>query len=96
MSERLQVEYSCYSWLFYELGRPKPQKDSDAEYFRKIVKKHIADVDKKILLVQLDDTEIITMVSIIFLSRLNKNSLELYIPELIVHEKFRNQGVGKN
>ncbi|MDH5568898.1 MAG: GNAT family N-acetyltransferase [Nitrosopumilus sp.] len=41
------------------------------------------------------DTEIIAMVSIIFLSRLNQNSLELYIPELIVRKEFQNQGVGK-
>lgn len=81
--------------LLYELGRPKPQKDSDIESFRKLVKKYITDSDKKIILAQLDDAEIIAMVSIIFLPRLNQNSLELYIPELIVHDKFQNQGVGK-
>ena len=81
--------------LLYELGRPKPQKDSDVESFRKLVKKYIADFDKKIILAQLDDTEIIAMISIIFLPRLNRNYLELYIPELIVREEFQNQGVGK-
>jgi ribosomal protein S18 acetylase RimI-like enzyme len=81
--------------LLYELGRPKPQKDSDVDSFRKLVKKYIDDNDKKILLVQLDDTEIIAMVSIVFLQRLNQNSLELYIPELIVREKFQHKGVGK-
>ncbi|QLH07849.1 N-acetyltransferase [Nitrosopumilus ureiphilus] len=81
--------------LLYELGRPKPQKDSDIESFRKLIKKYITDSDKKIILAQLDDTEIIAMVSIIFLPRLNQNSLELYIPELIVRDKFQNQGVGK-
>lgn len=81
--------------LLYELGRPKPQKDSDVESFRKLVKKYITDSDKQIILAQLDDAEIIAMVSIIFLPRLNRNSLELYIPELIVREKFQNQGVGK-
>ncbi|MGY5148850.1 MAG: GNAT family N-acetyltransferase [Candidatus Nitrosopumilus sp. bin_68KS] len=81
--------------LLYELGRPKPQKDSDVDSFRKLVKKHIDDDDKKILLVQLNDTEIIAMVSMIFMQRLNQNSLELYIPELIVREKFQHKGVGK-
>ena len=80
--------------LLYELGRPKPQKDSDVESFRKLVKKYIADFDKKIILAQLD-AEIIAMISIIFLPRLNRNYLELYIPELIVREEFQNQGVGK-
>lgn len=81
--------------LLYELGRPKPQKDSDVKSFRKLVKKYITDFDKKIILAQRYDAEIIAMVSIIFLSRLNQNSLELYIPELIVREEFQNQGVGK-
>ncbi|MDH3312715.1 MAG: GNAT family N-acetyltransferase [Nitrosopumilus sp.] len=81
--------------LLYEFGRSKSQKDSDAESFRKLVKKYITDSDKKIILAQFDDTEIIVMVNIIFLSRLNRNSLELYIPELIVREKFQNQGLGK-
>ena len=81
--------------LLYELGRPTPQKDSDVEAFKKLVKKYITDSDKKIILAQLDDSEIIAMVSVIFLPRLNQNSLELYIPELIVREKFQNQGVGK-
>jgi len=81
--------------LLYELGRPKPQKDSDIESFRKLVKKYITDFDKKIILAQLDDAEIIAMISVIFLPRLNQNSLELYIPELIVREEFQNRGVGK-
>ncbi len=81
--------------LLYDLGRPKPQKDSDVNSFRKLIKKYIDDNDKKIFLVQLDDAEIIAMVSIIFLQRLNQNSLELYIPELIVREKFQHKGVGK-
>ncbi len=81
--------------LLYDLGRPKPQKDSDVDSFRKLVKNYISDDDKKILVVLHDDTEIIAMVSIIFLSRLNQNSLELYIPELIVREKFQHKGVGK-
>lgn len=81
--------------LLYDLGRPKPQKDSDVDSFRKLVKNYITDDDKKILVVLHDDTEIIAMVSIIFLSRLNQNSLELYIPELIVRDKFQHMGVGK-
>ncbi len=81
--------------LLYELGRPKPEKDSDVETFRNLVKKHILDSDKKLLVAQLNEIEIVGIVSIVFLHRLNRDSLELYIPELVVLEKHRNQGIGK-
>ena len=81
--------------LLYELGRPKPQTDSEVDRFRKLVKKHITDSDKKILVAKLDDVKIVGMINIIFLPRLNHDTLELYIPELIVLEKFQNQGIGK-
>lgn len=81
--------------LLYELGRPRPQKDSEIESFRKLVKQYIDDTDKKILVAEFDGVEIIGMVSIVLLSRLNQTSRELYIPELIVREKFQNQGIGK-
>jgi ribosomal protein S18 acetylase RimI-like enzyme len=81
--------------LLYDLGRPKPQKDSDVETFRKLVTKYLTDSDKKILVAVLDDVKIIGMLSMIFLSRLNQNTLETYIPELIVLETYRTQGVGK-
>ena len=80
--------------LLYELGRPKPQNDSELESFKKLIKKYIVDSDKKILIAEFSD-EIIGLVSIVFLSRLNRITLELYIPELIVREKFRSQGIGK-
>ena len=35
--------------LLYDLGRPKPQKDSDVDIFRKLVKKYVTDSDKQIL-----------------------------------------------
>ena len=81
--------------LLYELGRPKPQKDSDVDIFRKLVKKYVTDSDKKILVAEIDDMKIIGMVSMVFLPRLNRTTLEMYIPELVVLEKYRNQGIGK-
>ena len=81
--------------LLYDLGRPKPQEDTDVDVFRKLVKKYFTDSDKKILVAELDDIEIVGMVSIVFLPRLNRTSLEMYIPELIVLEKHQNQGTGK-
>jgi ribosomal protein S18 acetylase RimI-like enzyme len=80
--------------LLYELGRPKPEKDSDLDLFRNLVKKQIADSDKTILIAEKNDVNVVGLVSIVFLPRLNQIGHELYIPELIVTEKYRNQGIG--
>lgn len=81
--------------LLYDLGRPKPQKDSDVEIFRKSVIKYVKDSDKTILVAEIDDIQIVGMVSVMFLQRLNQLTLEMYIPELIVLEKYQNHGIGK-
>ena len=39
--------------------------------------------------------KIIGMISMMFLPRLNRDTLEMYIPELIVLEKYHNKGIGK-
>jgi hypothetical protein len=52
--------------LLYDLGRPKPQKDSDVDTFRKSVTKYVSDSDKRILVAELDDMKIVGMVSMIF------------------------------
>ncbi len=81
--------------LLNDLGRPKPQKDSDIDSFRKLLKKYGMDSDKQILVAELDDMKIIGMVSVMFLPRLNRINFEMYIPELIILEKYQNQGIGK-
>ena len=81
--------------LLYDLGRPKPQKDSDVEIFRKLVTKYVKDLDKTILVAEIDDIQIVGMVSVIFLQRLNQLTLEMYIPELVVLEKYQHHGIGK-
>ena len=81
--------------LLYELGRPKPQKDSDVEIFHNLVSKYIKDSDKTILVAKLDDMKIVGIVSVVFLSRLNQISSEMHIPELIVLEKYQNHGIGR-
>jgi ribosomal protein S18 acetylase RimI-like enzyme len=81
--------------LLYDLGRPKPQKDSDVETFRKLVIKYVKDSDKAILVAEIDDMKIVGMVSVMFLPRLNQLTLEMYIPELVVLEKYQNHGIGK-
>ena len=81
--------------LLYELGRPKPQKDSDVEIFRKLVTTYVKDSDKTILVAELNDMKIVGMVSVMFLPRLNQSTLEMYMPELVVLEKYQNHGIGK-
>ena len=81
--------------LLYDLGRPNPQGDSDIEKFSKLITKYVEDSDKTILVAELDDMKIVGIVSVIFLPRLNHSTLEMYIPELVVFEKYQNQGIGK-
>jgi len=90
-----EKDISIILGLLYDLGRPKPQKDSDVETFRKLVTKYLTDSDKKILVAVLDDMKIIGMLSMIFLPRLNRSTLEIYIPELVVLESYQNRGIGK-
>ena len=51
--------------------------------------------DKKILIAQINDSKIIGMISMVFLFRLNQNTLEMYIPELIVSQNYHSKGIGK-
>ena len=80
--------------LLYELGRPQPKNDSDVKDFKKIAKNYISDSDKTII-VAISDGVVVGLVSIVFLPRLNQTDLEMYIPELIVLEKYQRKGIGK-
>jgi len=81
--------------LLYELERPKPQKDNELETFTKLLKNYMQEDDKKILVAQIENLKIIGMMSIVFLSRLNQNTLEMYVPELIVSQNYHSKGIGK-
>ena len=80
--------------LLYELGRPKPEIDSDVDSFRKLVNQYISDSDKEILVAVVNQVELVGLVSLMFLPRLNQKTYELYIPELIVSEKYQKSGIG--
>ena len=81
--------------LLYELGRPKPQKDSDVKEFKKIIKTYISNPDKKIFVAETNGDTIVGMVSIMLLHRLNQINFEIYIPELVVVKKYQRCGIGK-
>jgi len=91
--EALKQDISDILLLLYDLGRPK-HKDSDTDTFENIVTQYITDSDKQIL-VAIDESKIVGMISMIFLSRLNRTTHEMYIPELVVLKKYQNQGIGK-
>ena len=59
-----------------------------------MIKKYIADSDKEIL-VALYCERIVGMASMMYLSRLNHTTPEMYIPEMIVSSGYQNQGIGK-
>lgn len=77
--------------LLYDLGRPKPQKDHDVNTFRKLVKNYVLDSDKKILVAVFDDVKIVGMISMMFLPRLNRDTLEMYVPELVFLKNTKNK-----
>lgn len=81
--------------LLYDLGRPKPKKDSDVDIFRKLAKNYLKNSDKQILVAEFDNVKIVGMVSLMFLPRLNQTTVELYIPELVVLEEYQGQGIGR-
>ncbi len=80
--------------LLYELGRLKPDNNSDDDVFQRLIKEYFSDDNKEIRLAE-TGTTVVGMASMVFLSRLNQKYPELYIPELVVTKNFQNQGVGK-
>ena len=74
--------------LLYELGRPEPVDNKEVKVFKNKIKDYFSD-PTKIILVAETDSEIVGLVSIILLRRLNHAKFEMYIPELVVKEKNR-------
>ncbi|HEY8110422.1 MAG TPA: GNAT family N-acetyltransferase [Candidatus Nitrosotenuis sp.] len=81
--------------LLYQLQRPKPKTNSESIAFRKQIFQYLDEKDKKIIVYE-QNSKIIGLVSMMFLPRLNRTKLELYIPELVVSKDNRGLGVGKS
>ena len=79
--------------LLIELGRPRPNKN-DKKVFSELIQSYLDDFDKEILIVK-NSSDVIGMISIMYLTRLNQKQQEMYIPELIIQKEFRNTGIGK-
>ena len=81
--------------FIHRLDRPKPDALTK-ENFSNIAQTYLNDSDKFILVARMaGGKNIVGMVSIILLPRLNREGPEMYIPELIVTEECRSSGVGK-
>ena len=80
--------------LLYDLDRPRPLDDDEVKIFKNKISDYFLDSQKNIVVAE-QDKEIVGVVSIIYLQRLNRVKTEMYIPELIVTEKLRYSGIGK-
>lgn len=80
--------------LLYDLDRPIPIDDKETKIFQNKIKDYFLDSQKIILLAK-QGSKSVGLVSVIFLRRLNRVKLEMYIPELVVSKEMRNSGIGK-
>lgn len=80
--------------LLYELGRPEPVDEKEIKVFKNKINDYFLDPSKSIIVAE-KDLEILGLVSVILLQRLNHAKFEMYIPELVVTREHRYYGVGK-
>ncbi|AFS81289.1 N-acetyltransferase GCN5 [Candidatus Nitrosopumilus koreensis AR1] len=80
--------------LLYELGRPEPIDKKEVKVFEDKIKDYFSDSSKFILVAEIN-SKIVGVVSIVLLRRLNRAKFEMYIPELVVKNEFRDSGIGK-
>ena len=94
--------------LLCQLGRPKPRNEQEKEHFAKLVQTYISEKkDKKkrnkknknktmiLIFVAEVDAKVVGMISVVSLPRLNRITLEAWIPDFIVDQEYRNRGIGK-
>jgi ribosomal protein S18 acetylase RimI-like enzyme len=80
--------------LLGELGRPEPKSKQEKKKFEKLIQQYLSDNDKQIIIAE-DNSKVVGMASIVFLTRLNQSKKEMWIPELIVSKDYQNKGIGK-
>jgi GNAT superfamily N-acetyltransferase len=79
--------------LLSDLGRPK-LKQNEIKLFAKLIQKYIFDKDKTILVAKIG-SQVVGMISLLFLPRLNRTRPEAWVPDFIVYKKYRNKGIGR-
>jgi len=81
-----------------QLDRPLPKDRYETKKFQKVIKNYIQSNSIKGnrgIILATTDSKIIGLVSFVLLERLNQPFREFWIPELVVSEEYRNQGIGK-
>lgn len=82
--------------LLSELGRPKPKNEMEIKHFAKTVQNYISQKDNMMMILVAEiDSKVVGLVSLVFLPRLNRATLEAWIPDLVVDQEYRNRGIGK-
>ena len=79
--------------LLSVLGRPEPKTNVDTDHFKNLIVRYVDADDKRIIVADFDGL-IVGFASVMFLLRLNHTKMEMYMPELVIHEKYRGRGIG--
>jgi len=80
--------------LLFELGRPRPKNTLEKVRFTKLINDYMSDKDK-LLIVACADSVVVGLISAVLLTRLNRTTYEMYVPELVVSSEYQNRGIGK-
>lgn len=80
--------------LQVKLGRPAPKDSAEEEKYEEICRWYLNNADAVILMAEADG-EIVGMISMCYLNRLNRTQKEAWIPDLIIDEEKRRKGIGK-
>ncbi len=86
-------DFGAVSALLSELGRPAVREDNQAK-LRAVYDRHLGRPDTASLVAEIGD-RIVGFMSLEFRERLNRESPQAWVPDLIVTEKARGTGAGK-
>ena len=87
------ADFEHIARLLEELGR-SPVVPQHAEHFRTTYLRHLARADTSDI-VAVQDDQIVGFLSLEFRERLNRSTLEAWIPDLIVTSSARGHGYGR-
>lgn len=81
--------------LLEQLDRPSPRDRNQKRKFRMLIDSYMNSnrSDRGILIASIG-SKVIALLSFILLERLNQYFTELWVPELVVSEEYRNKGIG--
>jgi ribosomal protein S18 acetylase RimI-like enzyme len=78
-----------------QLDRSLPKNKHQIRKFQQLVKDYIRLKHSRGIILATSNSKVIGMVSYVLIDRLNQPLSELWIPELVVTNEYRNRGIGK-